>query len=246
LATLKGRERAEYVAGMFARISQRYDLLNSLMSGGRHHAWRRKALDMASDGETSEGLALDLAAGTLDFVLDAARVIPHYSQWVATDFSAPMLKIGVDKARRAGVANRIRVALSDAHALPFRGDSFTLVTVGFGLRNFIDRPTALLEIHRVLQPGGRLVVLDIVSSRESGVAGRVFGAAFRAVAPVLGLAFAGNRDAYIYLPESAAGFTQHGLVRDMVAAGLAPIDSRRLAFGAIAIVVGEKGGTKPN
>lgn len=234
------------MAGMFARISQRYDLLNSLMSGGRHHAWRRKALDMALDGETPEGLALDLAAGTLDFVLDAAGIIPHYSQWVATDFSTPMLQIGVDKARRAGMANRIGVALSDAHALPFRDESFGLVTVGFGLRNFIDRSAALLEVHRVLKPGGRLAVLDIVSSRESGVAGKVFGAAFRAVAPVMGLAFAGNRDAYTYLPESAVGFTHHGLVRDMDAADLTPIDSRRLAFGAIAIVVGEKAGTGPN
>jgi demethylmenaquinone methyltransferase/2-methoxy-6-polyprenyl-1,4-benzoquinol methylase len=236
LATLRGRERADYVVGMFGRISGRYDLLNALMSGGRHHAWRRKALNMALDGLEAEGPALDLAAGTLDFPLDAA----DWGEWVATDFSAPMLKIGVDKLHRANKADWVGVALSDAHSLPFKDRSFALVTVGFGMRNFIDRPAALAEIGRVLVPDGRLVVLDIFSARGAGPVASLFAAAFRAVAPVLGLVFAGNRDAYTYLPESAVGFTYAGLESDMLAAGLVRVDGQRLAFGSIAILVGEK------
>ncbi len=236
MASLRGPERADYVACMFGRISGRYDLLNTLMSGGRHHAWRRSALDMALDGLTAEGPALDLATGTLDFVLNAAGPM----RWTAVDFSAPMLAIGMDKLRRAGMADRVAVALSDAHSLPFDDDSFTLVTVGFGMRNFIDRPTALLEVHRVLKPGGRLAMLDIFSSSNSGLAASLFGTVFRTVAPVLGLAFAGDSDAYTYLPESAADFTRDGLARDMDAAGLPVAKSHRLAFGTVAILVGEK------
>jgi len=239
LAMLRGRERADYVVGMFGRISGRYDLLNALMSGGRHHAWRRKALSMAQDGLGAEGPALDLAAGTLDFPLDAAGM-GESGEWVATDFSAPMLKIGVDKLRRAKRADRVGVALSDAHELPFKDDSFALVTAGFGMRNFIDRPAALAEIGRVLKPGGRLVVLDIFSARGAGPVAGLFAFAFRAVAPLLGLVFAGNRDAYTYLPESAVGFTYDGLESDMGAAGLTRIDGQRLAFGSVAILVGER------
>ena len=238
MATLRGRERADYVVEMFGRISGRYDLLNALMSGGRHHAWRRKALALALDGLGAEGPALDLAAGTLDFPLDATA-IDEGGEWIATDFSAPMLKIGVDKLRRANKADRVSVALSDAHALPFKDDSFALVTVGFGMRNFIDRPAALAEIGRVLMPGGRLVVLDIFSARGAGPVAGLFAAGFRAVAPVLGLVFARDRDAYTYLPESAVGFTYEGLAGDMQAAGLERIDGRRLAFGSVAILVGE-------
>jgi demethylmenaquinone methyltransferase/2-methoxy-6-polyprenyl-1,4-benzoquinol methylase len=241
LATLRGRERADYVVGMFGRISGRYDLLNALMSGGRHHTWRRKALALALDGLKAEGPALDLAAGTLDFPLDAA----DWGEWVATDFSAPMLKIGVDKLHRANRVDRVGVALSDAHTLPFKDDSFALVTVGFGMRNFIDGPAALAEIGRVLRPGGRLVVLDIFSARGAGPVAGLFAFAFRAVAPVLGLVFAGDRDAYTYLPESAVGFTYDGLASDMGAAGLERIDGRRLAFGSVAILVGERPATGP-
>jgi demethylmenaquinone methyltransferase / 2-methoxy-6-polyprenyl-1,4-benzoquinol methylase len=224
---------------MFGRISGRYDLLNALMSGGRHHAWRRKALALALNGLSAEGPALDLAAGTLDFPLDAAAM-GESGEWVATDFSAPMLKIGVEKLHRANKADRVGVALSDAHALPFKDDSFALITVGFGMRNFIDRPAALTEIGRVLMPGGRLVVLDIFSARGAGPIAGLFAAGFRAVAPVLGLVFAGNRAAYTYLPESAVDFTYDGLEADMHAAGLERIDGKRLAFGSVAILVGEK------
>ena len=237
MASLRGRERADFVARMFGRIAARYDLLNGLMSGGRHHAWRRIALGMALDGPPVEGLALDLAAGTCDFPLDASDSL----RWVAADFSRPMLEVGRGKLERAGAADRVALALTDAHALPFRDDHFALVTVGFGMRNFIDRPAALGEIGRVLKRGGRLVVLDIFSSDGTGLSGRLFGVAFKAVAPVLGLAFAGDREAYTYLPQSATGFTVEGLANDMEAAGLRVRGRRRLAFGTVAVLVGERG-----
>ena len=257
MALLTGEDRAAYVATMFGRIAWRYDLLNTLMSAGRHHAWRRMSLEMALDGMTVAGHALDVASGTCDFPLSALSLctvgagrgdevgsspatpdVPH--QWIAVDFSEPMLQVGRKKVASAGAAPRVTLLLSDAHALPFRDEAFSLATVGFGMRNFADRPTTLEQIARVLKPGGRLAVLDIFSTSGGSVGAFLFGAAFRTVAPVLGLVFAGDREAYRYLPESAANFGVVQLASDMDSAGLTLVGSRRLAFGSVAILIGEK------
>ncbi len=257
MALLTGEDRAAYVAAMFSRIAWRYDLLNTLMSAGRHHAWRRMALEMALDGSTAAGRALDVASGTCDFPLAALSLraagrgsddepggspsMPDLQQqWIAVDFSEPMLKVGRRKIASAGAAPGVTLLLSDAHALPFRDEAFSMATVGFGMRNFTDRPAALAQIARVLKPGGRLAVLDIFSTSGDGFGAALFGAAFRAVAPLLGLAFAGDREAYSYLPESAASFRVAQLESDMESAGLMLVEGKRLAFGSVAILIGEK------
>ncbi len=223
------------MADLFGRIAGRYDLLNTLMSAGRHRAWRRMALDMAVDGAGGVGSALDIAAGTCDFPLSRPAAA---ERWVAVDFSAAMLAVGRAKVARSGA--NVSLALADAHALPFPDGSFELVTAGFGLRNFTDRPAALAEIRRVLGAGGRLAVLDIFSAAGAGPAGRALGAAFGVVAPLLGLALAGDREAYAYLPASAAGFTAGGLAREMESAGISVVARRPLALGSAGILVGER------
>ena len=99
MANLRGSERARYVSRMFARISRRYDLLNAVMSGGRHHAWRRMAVEMATSG--TRGPALDVATGTGDFALDLAGR-PLASGVVGLDFVPQMLSLAGSKARRKG------------------------------------------------------------------------------------------------------------------------------------------------
>ena len=257
MALLTGKDRASYVAAMFSRIAKRYDLLNNLMSAGRHHAWRRMSLEMALDGMSAAGHALDVASGTCDFPLGAlslraggagrdSAIVNRPStpdlrqQWIAVDFSEPMLKVARKKIANAGAAPHVTLLLSDAHALPFRDEAFSLATVGFGMRNFADRPMALAQIARVLRPGGRLAVLDIFSTSGDSIGAVLFGAAFRVVAPVLGLALAGDREAYRYLPESAAQFDVAQLESDMESAGLTLVGSRRLAFGSVVILIGEK------
>ena len=206
------------------------------MSVGRHHAWRRMALGMALQGLLVKGPVLDLAAGTLDFPM----IGPKSLDWVAADFSLPMLEMGIRKLRRSGLSDTVSLALSDAHALPFRDQSFAMITVGFGIRNFAEQPLALSEIRRVLKPRGRLVVLDIVSPRDPGLSGQLFAAAFRALAPVLGLVFAGDRDAYTYLPESVASLSADSLSNLMQKVDLRLLHTRLFAFGSVAILVGEK------
>ena len=203
LAHLSGDERARYVARMFGRISRRYDRLNAIMSGGRHHAWRRMATDMAVSG--AEGPALDVATGTGDFALELASR-PEVSGVVGLDFTPEMLPLALDKTRGRQLTDRTRYAVADAHELPLPDGHFICATVGFGVRNFVDLPRALKEMVRVLRPGGRLVILEIVRLEGLGIVGKAFPLYFRYVTPWLGAIFGGNREAYTYLPESVQGF----------------------------------------
>lgn len=238
MAHLKGRERARYVTRMFARISRRYDLLNSVMTAGRHYAWRRLAAVMAVRGLS--GPALDVATGTGDFAFDLARQ-PGVSGVVGLDYTREMVDIAVRKARQQRLSHRVDFVVGDAHALPFPDGQFICATVGFGVRNFIDVPRALREMARVLRPGGRLAILEIVRTERRGLVGRLFPLYFRHVTPWLGALLAGDREAYTYLPESVHGFfTARELAALMEQAGLCKVRVRPLALGTVAIHVGEK------
>ena len=239
MAELKGRERARYVADMFGRISARYDLVNTLMTAGRHHAWRRMAAGTAAG--TLDGPALDVATGTGDFAHQLA-LRPAVTGVVGLDFSRQMLDIAVHKTSEEGLDSLVSYTLGDAHALPFPDDHFICATVGFGVRNFTDVPRALGEMARVVRPGGRVVSLEIVRLDGLDAISRLIQLHFRYVTPWLGALFAGDREAYTYLPESVEGFLSAGeLASTMERAGLVNVTYRKLALGAVAIHVGEVG-----
>ncbi len=232
MAQLRGNERVRYIAGMFSRVTSSYDRMNTIMSAGRHHAWRALAVDMAVAG--TAGPALDLATGTGDFALELAGR-QSVTKVVAVDFSREMLAAAGEKAEQRGSADRIGFISADAHALPFADDSFVCATVGFGVRNFVDLPRALSEVARVVGPGGRIVTLEIVKTGR-GPFGRLFPLCFRYVTPWLGAVLARNREAYTYLPESVQGFlTVDELAALMTDAGLVNIEVRKLALGTVAI-----------
>ncbi len=223
---------------MFTRISRRYDRLNTIMSGGRHYAWRRKATDMAVGHLT--GTALDVATGTGDFTFDLIQE-PQVTSVVGLDFTPAMLPFAIEKARTRGLADQIEFVAGDAHTLPFADDQFVCITVGFGVRNFIDVPQALSEMRRVVKPGGRVVILEIVRQDGLNPIGKIFPIYFRHVTPWMGALFAGDREAYTYLPESVQGFlSAHGLAGLMVQAGLTNVRHTSLGLGTVAIHVGEK------
>jgi len=239
MADLRGRERAYYVTRMFSRIAPHYDLLNTVMTAGRHHAWRRMAAETAV-GPTS-GTALDVAAGTCDFALDLARR-PSVSHVVALDRSGEMLSVGRSKADRRGLTQALTLAVGDAHDLPFADDRFMCATVGFGVRNYADVGAAMREMVRVVAPGGKVVVLEIVRTEGWLGWGRLFRFYFRRVTPWLGALIARDREAYTYLPESVAAFYSAGQLASMMEeAGLQKVETRSLALGTVAIISGEKG-----
>ena len=240
MAQLKGEKRARYVAGMFGRISRRYDRLNTVMTGGRHYAWRRRAAKLAVG--TLTGQALDVATGTGDFALDLIRK-PQVTSVVGLDFTWEMLPLAVEKTAKKGQAAKISYLAGDAHTLPFIDDQFICRTVGFGVRNVGDVPKALLEMKRVTKPGGRIVILEIV--RQNGPFGKLFSIYFRRVTPWMGALFAGEKEAYTYLPESVQGFMSAGeLAGLMRKAGLQNVRVKKLAMGTVAILVGEKAAIK--
>ena len=238
MAQLKGDERARYVTEMFARISPRYDLMNSVMSGGRHHAWRRMATGMAVEG--LKGKALDVATGTGDFAFDLARR-SEVSSVVGLDFTREMMELGLPKAESRGLRGCVSFAEGDAHDLPFLDNSFICATVGFGIRNFIDAPRALSEMARVVEPGGKVVSLEIVRQDGKGPVSRLARFHFRHITPWIGSALAGDREAYTYLPQSAQRFMSASeLSEAMEEAGLEVAACKKLALGTVAIHVGRK------
>lgn len=238
MAHLTGQERARYVTRMFARISRRYDLLNAVMSGGRHHAWRRMAARMAVEGLS--GPALDVACGTGDFAFELAR-LPSVSSAIGIDFTREMLDVAEGKSERRRLAQKVRFTLGEAHALPFQDNQFICATVGFGIRNFADVQRALREMARVVVPGGRVVSLEIVRLEGKGPISRLLPLHFRYIAPLLGTLLAGDRQAYTYLPESVEGFlSARELSQAMEEAGLKNVRHKGLALGTVAIHVGQK------
>ena len=238
MAQLRGDRRARYVSGMFARIARRYDLLNTVMSGGRHYNWRRRATALAVEGLS--GVALDVATGTGDFAFDLARR-PEVTSVVGLDFTREMMRLGVQKAERQGIGRSISFTEGDAHGLPFKDDSFICATAGFGIRNFVDVPRALGEMVRVVAPGGRVVSLEIVRLDGGDPVSRMARLHFRYVTPWLGALLAGDREAYTYLPQSAQGFmSAQELSQAMEDAGLEVTASVELALGTVAIHVGQK------
>jgi len=226
--------KAEAVRAMFTRIARRYDLMNSLMTGGLHHAWRRRVAGAAAGAPT--GPVLDLATGTADLAIAVRARTP--GRFVAgADFSEGMLRVGHDKLRARRVA-RVQLLVGDALALPFRDGAFACVMSAFLLRNLEDLERGLAEMRRVTIRGGRVVTLDIVRP-AAPVWGAVFGAYFNHVVPAIGALVAGDRQAYTYLPQSVDRFvTPDELAEMMEKVGLRDVSYQRLGLGSIALHVG--------
>ena len=216
------------VRAMFDRIARVYDRMNSVMTAGMHHRWRRRAADLARVGPGSK--ALDVATGTGDLAIELAR---RGAEVTGSDFAPAMLEI----ARRK--APGLRFEEGDALELAYPDGSFDAVTVGFGARNFADLERGLSEMARVVRPGGRVVVLEITTPSKPPLSW-FFRAWFDQVVPQLGRV-AGDPDAYTYLPSSVRRFPgPQELGTRMAAAGLADVRWILTAGGIIAIHSGTK------
>lgn len=224
------------VRSMFDRIAPTYDTMNRLLSAGLDVRWRRRAVSKLASAP--EGAILDLCAGTLDLSAEIERQFPE-RRIVAVDFAADML------ARGEGKTARTQTIVGDAMELPFDDGRFAAIVCGFGLRNLSDPLEGLAEAVRVLQPGGRLVLLEFFRPID-GVRGsvtRAFHAAYaKVVMPAVGAAVAKDRDAYEYLARSMASFlTRREVELHLGVLGLIDVRGEDLTLGVASIVAGTKG-----
>jgi demethylmenaquinone methyltransferase/2-methoxy-6-polyprenyl-1,4-benzoquinol methylase len=214
---------------MFDRIAGLYDRMNSVMTAGLHHQWRRRAADLA---ELSAGdRALDVATGTGDLALELAGRVAPGGAVIGVDFSERMLELA-----RAKAGGRVRFESGNALALDYANDEFDAATVGFGARNFSDLDRGLAEMARVVRPGGRVVVLEITTPHRPPLS-TFFELWFDRVVPALGRVV--DSQAYSYLPSSVKRFPgPEELATRMWQAGLREIRYVLTAGGIIALHVG--------
>jgi demethylmenaquinone methyltransferase / 2-methoxy-6-polyprenyl-1,4-benzoquinol methylase len=233
----KSPEFAAQVNRMFDRVAGNYDALNSVMTAGLHHRWRERAAERA---ELSAGdSALDVCCGTGDLAFELSSRVTPGGSIVGCDFSEPMLDLAREKAA-ARRTTGVRFEWADALALPYDGERFDAVTVGFGVRNLADLDRGLREMSRVLKPGGRLVILEITQPTRPPLS-TFYSLWFDRIVPLLG-AFSGDSEAYAYLPESVRSFpSPPRLAEKMDAAGFERIRYAVLGGGIIAIHSGVRG-----
>lgn len=190
-------DKGSAVRDMFGKIAGRYDLANTVMTGGMDALWRKRAAACVATSEN--GQLLDLCCGTGASTRMLARRVPNGSV-VGVDFSEPMLAV----ARRHPMRN-ISYQQADVLQLPFPDESFDGASMAFSLRNIVDIPACLREIARVLKPGARFVNLE-VSKPSNAMLRRAFFAYFYGAIPVIGGLIGGDAAAYRYLPQSLINF----------------------------------------
>jgi demethylmenaquinone methyltransferase/2-methoxy-6-polyprenyl-1,4-benzoquinol methylase len=217
------------VQTMFSDIAGTYDLLNHLLSGNQDRRWRRRAVAQLCPRRGE--LVLDLCCGTGDLTRQLQRHQPRASV-VGADFALPMLELARQKELPALVA-------ADALRLPFPDASFDAVSVAFGARNFEDTRLGLAEIHRVLKPEGRILVLEFMRP-TSPLLQQAFGAFNWVLAP-LGRVVSHHGSAYNYLPQSIGGFFTRAEFEDLLReAGFGRVRSFDFSLGIATSFLGRK------
>ena len=229
-------EKTARVAGVFHTVAERYDAMNDLMSFGLHRALKRIAIDSLAlrPGQS----VLDLAAGTGDMARLISPIAGPAGRVVLCDINARMLDIGRDRMLDAGLTNVVP-ARADAESLPFASAAFDRVVIAFGLRNLTDKERALMEMHRVLRPGGRLLVLEFSTPSSAWLRGSY--RAFQGLWPLAGRMVVGDAAPYRYLVDSIETHpNQAALALMMRDAGFGDVQADDLMGGIVAMHTGTR------
>ena len=229
------QDKARKVRGVFDSVASKYDLMNDLMSVGMHRAWKAYTVLVANVRPGQR--VLDIAGGTGDLALAFAPKVGPSGEVVHTDINEAMLREGRDRLLNAGVS--LPTLVCDAEHLPFADAHFDLVTVAFGLRNMTHKDNALLEMNRVLKPGGKLLVLEF--SKVAKPLEKIYDWYSFKVLPRLGKLVANDDSSYQYLAESIRMHPgQDELKALMQKGGFGHVDYHNMSGGVVALHVGIK------
>lgn len=229
--------KKEQVADMFDNIAFRYDFLNRFLSAGIDITWRKKAIRQLSSLQPKK--MLDVATGTADVALMTYDILKP-TNIIGIDISEGMLDLGRQKIAAKGLQNVIQLYKGDSENISFEDNSFDAITVAFGVRNFQNLLKGLQEMKRVLQPGGKLVVLEF--SKPKNIAFKQFYNLYmNVIAPSFGKLFAKNKDAYQYLNNSVQAFPEgQTFLNIMHEAGFTQTYLKSLSLGICTIYCGVK------
>lgn len=235
--TVPLEEKASRVRGVFDSVASNYDLMNDLMSGGLHRLWKRYTVDQAAARPGHK--VLDLAGGTGDLARRFAGIVGADGHVTLADINHAMLCEGRSRLIDAGVAGNLSIVQVDAECLPFTPSSFDIITIAFGLRNVTDKEAALRSMHRVLRPGGKVLILEF--SKPAELLKPAYDFYSFKVLPALGKLVANDEDSYRYLAESIRMHPdQETLLEMMQDAGFERCRFHNLVGGVVALHVGYK------
>lgn len=233
--TVQESEKAGKVAEVFHSVAKNYDIMNDVMSGGLHRVWKHFTIHTAR--LPKGGKVLDIAGGTGDLSRGWAKRVGKNGEVWLTDINSSMLGVGRDRLLNEGLV--LPVAVCDAEKLPFPDHYFDLVSVSFGLRNMTHKDTALREMHRVLKPGGTLLVLEF--SKVAKPLAPAYDLYSFKLLPLMGKLIAKDADSYQYLAESIRMHPdQETLKQMMLDAGFDSVDYHNMTAGVVALHKGVK------
>ena len=235
--TVGADQKAGLVQGVFSRVASKYDVMNDLMSAGVHRLWKDAMMDWLAPRPGQR--LIDVAGGTGDIAFRFLTRAPGASA-VVVDLTEPLLVEGRARAEAAAMGGALDWVVGDAMALPFADASFDVYTISFGIRNVTRIEAALAEAHRVLRPGGRLMVLEFSRMVSPALQWAYDRYSFNVI-PVMGQIVAGDRDSYQYLVESIRRFPEQERFAAMIReAGFGQVRFRNLSMGIAALHSGWK------
>ena len=231
-------EKVRHVADVFHSVAGKYDLMNDLMSGGVHRLWKRITIERS--GVRSGQSVLDIAGGTGDLTRKFSRLVGPTGKVVLADINDSMLKVGRDKLINSGTAGNVEYVQANAEALPFADNTFDIITIAFGLRNVTDKDAALRSMHRVLKPGGKLMVLEFSKTQNIALT-KIYDFYSFNILPQMGKLIANDSESYRYLAESIRMHPDQETLKDMMEeAGLVNCRYENMTGGVVALHTGIK------
>jgi demethylmenaquinone methyltransferase/2-methoxy-6-polyprenyl-1,4-benzoquinol methylase len=236
---VKTADKAGRVREVFDSVAAQYDLMNDLMSGGLHRLWKRFTIELSAvrSGQT----VLDIAGGTGDLAAKFSKLVGADGKVILADINAAMLSVGRDRLIDKGALSNIDVVQADAQFLPFEDNSIDCITIAFGLRNVTDKAKALKSMHRILKPGGRVLVLEF-SKPTSPLLSKVYDAYSFSALPAMGKLITDDADSYRYLAESIRKHPDQESLLEMVEdAGFVDCRYHNMTGGIVAVHRGIKG-----